>query len=342
MKKLFYLFLFLPLQDVVSQLDTASYCIAFYNVENLFHPTKDSLTQDDAFTPEGLNHWTYKKYFQKINNTAKVLLAMGKGSPPDIIGLEEIENDKTLKDLCYRSPLKKFTYQYVHYESPDNRGIDVALLYRSDRVSILHSTPIHIVFPFEPLSKNRDILYVTAQLPTRDTLHIFVNHWTSRYGGLAATIPKRNHYATVLRQKTDSILKQNKNAYIIIGGDFNDYPSDESLKIILETQIPGKSPKASHLFNLMLAFPALQNIGTHKHEDFWGCLDQIIVSESLLSKTASLQIENNKAEIFIEDFMMEPDTKYGGQKPFRTYLGPRYIGGYADHLPVFVRLIPKH
>lgn len=322
--------------------DSSSYCVAFYNVENLFHPDDDPEKADESFTPEGFNRWTYKRYIRKVNQIAKVILAMNGNHPPDMLGLAEVENAKALQQLCFYSPLKNFDYGYIHYESPDNRGIDVALLYRKKRVEILESKPIPIIFPFDSTARNRDILYVLARLPTGDTLHVFVNHWTSRFGGYAATIPKRNHYAATLRQKTDSLFRINPKSAIIIMGDFNDYPYDESLsKILGAVEINLRSPE-DKLINLMLSFNHLQNIGTHKYEDFWGCLDQIVVSAALLTTDDPLQIKDYRAEIVMLDFLLEEDAKYGGVKPFRTFLGPRYKGGYADHLPVMVRVRKKN
>ena len=321
-----------------AQCDSLRYQIAFYNTENLFDPQDDSTKNDDAFTPEGMNHWTYPRFRRKINNIAKVFVAMGEPEPPDIIGLAEIENDYVLQQLCYHSPLAPFGYKYVHYDSPDARGIDVALLYRKERIHILYSKALAVVFPFEPKSRNRDLLYCQVEMNLHDTLHIFVNHWTSRYSGYAATIPKRNYYAQLLRQHTDSILQTNPQAAIVIMGDFNDYPTDESLRNVLAARSPKETDNASHLINLMLDFDNLQNQGTHKHEDFWGCLDQLIVSETLLDSHSQCYIENSRAEIFKADFMVMPDEKYGGEKVFRTFLGPKYFGGYADHLPVFLWL----
>ena len=319
--------------------DSAEYRVAFYNVENLFNPQDDSLKNDDSFTPKGLYHWTYKKYVRKVNNIAKVLLAMGMWEPPDIIGLAEIEDDAVLRKLCYDSPLKEYQYRFVHYESPDRRGVDVALLYRRDRVQILRSEAIPVVFPFDTAARNRDVLYAVAQFPNGDSLHIFVNHWTSRYGGYAPTIPKRNHYASVVRAYADSILRVEASANILITGDFNDYLTDESIREVLRAgDIDNPQHRDYTLFDLMYRFLRMQNVGTHKHEDFWGCLDQIIVSPALLSANSSLHIIGQEAHIFMADFMVEPDEKYDGYKVYRTYSGPRYIGGYADHLPVYVRL----
>lgn len=325
-----------PASLVFSQQEEVRYQLLFYNVENLFYPEDDPLTSDDAFTPGGANRWTYKRYFKKIYNIAKVIIAAGEGSPPDIIGMAEIENSTALRHLCRESPLKKYNYEFIHHDSPDNRGIDVALLYRSGKLSVIYHEAIPVLFPFDSGSKNRDILHVVIKTPEADTLHLFVNHWTSRYGGYSATIPKRNHYARVARQKADSLLLLNPMKNIVMMGDFNDYPTDESLLKILDARKIGDLNGA--LFNLMHEFSQTGNIGTHKHEDFWGCLDQIIVSRSLLHDDNPIQVYQKKAHIFMPDFIFEPDEKYGGMKPFRTYLGPRYIGGYADHLPVFIVL----
>lgn len=312
--------------------------ISFYNVENLFHPSNDSLTNDDAFTPDGLYHWSFKKYYKKINNIAKVFIAMGEGAPPAIIGLAEIENEQVLKDLCYRSPLHAFGYHYVHHDSPDMRGVDVALLYRDSSIRILREHKVPIEFPFEPRTRNRDLLYVCAQFPNGDSIHLIINHWTSRFGGYAATIPKRNYYADQTRRLADSILAENALSNILIMGDFNDYCTDQSMAEHLRAKKYLSDNTSDTLFNLMYSFEGMKNIGSHKHEDFWRCLDQIIVSRGLLFDHNRLHILEHQPHIFNADFLLVPDEKFGGSKTYRTFLGPRYIGGFADHLPVFVRI----
>jgi predicted extracellular nuclease len=329
----FYLFTLSPF-SLFSQSDTSRYCIAFYNVENLFDPENDPDKNDDAFTPSGFYHWTYKRFYKKLNDIAKVFLAINGWEPPDIIGLAEIENANVLGKLCYATGLKAYKYRYVHYDSPDVRGVDVGLLYRSDRIKIVESSPVPIVFPFEPHTKNRDLLYVKA-LIAEDTLHLFVNHWTSRFGGYGATIPKRNYYAQALRSKVDSLLLINENANIIIMGDFNDYPTDESMEKYLKTKNYKKEANEGTLFNLM--FPIMEdgkNQGTHKSQEFWGCLDQFIVSKSLLNTQNKWQVENGRTIIFDAPFLLTEDEKFGGVKTLRTYLGPKYLGGYSDHLPI--------
>ena len=321
----------------LSQPDTSRYSIAFYNVENLFDPEKNPEKNDEAFTPDGFYHWTYKRFYKKLDDIAKVFLAINGWEPPDIIGLAEIENANVLNKLCYATGLKTYLYRYVHYNSPDMRGIGVALLYRKDRIRILESYPVPVVFPFEPASKNRDILYAKALMTEEDTLHLFVNHWTSRFGGHGATIPKRNYYAQTLRKQIDSLLIINSNAYIIIMGDFNDYPTDESMLTYLQAKKYENETTEGVLFNLM--FPLMgKNMGTHKSQEFWGCLDQFIVSKSLLNNKNNRQVENRTAIIFDAPFLLVPDEKYGGVKTFRTYSGPKYLGGYSDHLPVKIIL----
>jgi len=338
MKKLSLLlapFFFLPF-FLFAQTDTTRYCVVFYNVENLFDPEKNPDKNDGDFTPEGFYHWTNKRFYKKLNDIAKVFLAINGWDTPDLIGLAEIENTNVLKKLCYNTGIKAFNYRFVHYDSPDTRGIGVALLYRKERVQILDSYPISVVFPFEPSSKNRDILYVKALMAV-DTFHLFVNHWTSRFGGYAATISKRNYYAQVLRQKADSILHLNPNNNIIIMGDFNDYPTDESMVKYLQAKNYKTEMNGGILFNLMFLFVE-KNKGTHKTQEFWGCLDQFIVSKSLLDDQNRWQIENKEAIIFDAPFLLVPDEKFGGVKTFRTYLGPKYLGGFSDHLPVKIVL----
>ena len=320
---------------VYGQQDSTMHKIMFYNVENLFHPSDDSLTADEDFTPTGSYHWTYKKYYKKVSMIGKVIVALGEGDPPWLVGLAEIENEQVIKDLCYRSPLRRYRYKYVHFDSPDRRGVDVALLYRDSCVRVLRSRKVPVVFPFDTHARNRDILYAVVQFPSGDSLNVLVNHWTSRYGGYAATVPKRNYYATVVRRLVDSLLSDNPRAKVLITGDFNDYATDESMVRHLRAREYNERAPDDTLYNLMLPFTRQSLQGTHKHEDFWGCLDQFIVSNAWLTDTCGVR-QVGGAHIFDADFLLVDDEKYGGKKNFRTFLGPRYIGGFADHLPVYV------
>lgn len=333
---LFLLFTLFFSVSIPAQSDSTTICVAFYNVENFFDPENDSLKNDDSYTFEGINRWTYSKMIHKRNQIAKVILSLNGWSPPDVVGFAEVENGNLIKNLCFQTGLKKYKYNYIHFDSPDLRGIEVAFIYRMDRVNILESHAIPIIFPFDTASKNREILYVKALMMHTDSIHFFINHWTSRFGGFGATVKKRNHYSTILKQKVDSILERDSNAAIIIMGDFNDYPTDESIAHILKAS--DFSKESSTLVNLMLKYNRVNNIGTHKNEEFWGCLDQIIVSKVFFQESSTFQIDAIENNIFQDDFLLVPDEKYGGVKTFRTYEGVRYKGGFSDHLPVYVRL----
>ncbi len=313
--------------------------IGFYNMENLYDIENDSLKNDDAFTPEGDNHWSKYRYWKKINNMAKVISTIGGWEAPEILGLCEVENMKVVKDLIYSAPLKKSKYRIVHYDSPDNRGIDVALIYRYQKFQVLNSRPITVTFENEPDSKTRDILYVTGIITaSKDTVHVFVNHWPSRYGGYAATIEKRNRAADIVRQQVDSIHLANPTANIIIMGDLNDYPSDFSLVDHLKAKPDTENSSPSDLINLMYPIHKAGKFGSHKYQAHWGVLDQIIVSQPLLMRKKGLRVAKEGAVVFRADFLLVPDDTYLGVKNNRTFIGSKYNGGYSDHLPVFVDL----
>ena len=326
----FFLFIlnFSGAQTLQEQLRPDILRIGFYNCENFYDYLDDTLKNDDAFLPEGSHRWTKSRFYKKVHAVGRVILNMGGWEAPDIVGLCEIENDFVLQNLTRNSPLKNVHYRFIRYATPDLRGMGTALIFRDKKLELLYSMPIPVVFPFDSTAKNRDILYAVFECFSKDTLHVFVNHWTSRFGGYSATMAKRHFYAQVLRQKTDSLLSENPNASIIILGDFNDYPTDESMQLLTSEK----------LVNLMLPYHIKGQFGTHKMAEFWGCLDQIIVSPALLNTNSCLQITSEKAQIFNADFLLIPDEKYGGTKNFRTYLGPKYIGGYSDHLPVYVDL----
>ncbi len=313
--------------------------IGFYNMENLYDIENDSLKNDDAFTPDGDNHWNKSRYYRKINNLGKVISTIGGWEAPEILGMCEVENIKVVKDLIYSTPLKKSKYGIVHYDSPDNRGIDVALIYRTQKFKVIDSRPILVTFENEPDSKTRDILYVTGVITaSKDTLHLFVNHWPSRYGGYAATIDKRNRAADIVRQKVDSIYRANPTANILVMGDLNDYPSDFSLVEHLKAKPSLENTTETDLINLMYPIHKAGKIGSHKYQAHWGVLDQIIVSQNLLARKSGLRVSKEGAVVYRADFLLVPDDTYLGIKNNRTFIGSKYNGGYSDHLPVFVDL----
>ena len=314
--------------------------LAFYNVENLFDYFDDSTTRDEEFLPTGKRHWTKKRYQDKIRKIAKTVIALGGWEPPTLVGLCEVENRYVLEGLTHFTLLKSVGYEIVHQDSPDRRGIDVALLYRPGKFRLINYEYYPVRFPFDPNSYTRDILHATGVLSNQDTLHFFVNHWPSKYGGAIETIPKRMAAASLLRKKVDSLFTIDPDAYVIISGDFNDEPHEKSLLEGLSISTKRDVIKKPELYNLM--YGLRHKTGTHSFQNQWGLLDQFIVSGSFFGDTGpSITISQNTAQIFDMDWLMMESTT-GSPRPFRTYQGFKYIGGYSDHLPILIDLVLKH
>lgn len=309
--------------------------IVFYNVENLFDYFDDSTTIDEEFLPRGGRYWGKKRYQIKQNMIAKTLIATGGWEPPALIGLCEIENRYVLESLTKFTQLKSVGYEIVHQDSRDRRGIDVAVLYRPDKFRLIDYESYQVNFPFDPDSRTRDILHVVGELPNKDTLHYFVNHWPSKYGGAFETEPKRMFVAEFLRQKVDSLLAINENARIVLTGDFNDEPEEESMTESLGTTEAIEDLKKTDLFNLM--FDLRYVTGTHSFQNKWSVIDQFIVTGNMFSQDATTRVNIGSAQIFDMSWLiMEGAT--GAKRPFRTYQGPKYVGGYSDHLPILLDL----
>jgi predicted extracellular nuclease len=312
--------------------------IMFYNTENLFDTQNDSLTNDEEFLPGSEKAWTNARYQAKLMNIFKTVAAVGESEAPEIICFAEIENKGVLNDLIRRTPLEKHPYQVIHYESPDRRGIDVGIIYRKDIVTAIESMPIGIRFPFDSAARTRDILYVKFLTQRSDTLHVFINHWPSRRGGEKQSEAYRTYVAGVLRTKVDSLFGINPAARIIITGDFNDEPADKSLSFALNTKTPGNTILTDVLYNLSQPLMDRCNCGTYRYKSEWNMIDQFIVSGSLLSAGKTLHTCIGCLHIGDFEFLQSEEKKYGGTKPFRTYQGPKYIGGFSDHLPIYLDL----
>ena len=307
------------------------YTIVFYNVENLFDTRDDPATADDEFTPHGQKHWTMQRFEDKIRMIYKALITAGEGQFPDIIGLAEVENRWVVEQLVSHTPLNKVPYGIIHKESPDPRGIDVALLYRKDRIKPVDFGFIPVFGNGKNPFQSRDILHFTGQLEN-EQIECFVNHWPSRSSGYAETREKRNIAAGILRQFIDSMLNNNMNAKILIMGDFNATPNEECfISTLKAVPYPGDK-KSKSLVNLAPLW-SNQTEGTIKNGGQWEIFDQMICSRNLLTDNI-LKIEIPKGGICGFWFLLEPDPTYLGKKPFRTYLGPVYHGGVSDHLPV--------
>jgi len=307
--------------------------ILFYNVENLFNPAKNAGKVDDEFLPDGPRHWTHSRKNEKQVNISRVILFSGKWNPPVIVGLCEVEDREVLDGLIWKTGLDRFNYSVVHFESPDRRGIDVALLYRWDRFRMLDAFPVAVEMP-ENFRPTRDILYVSGVLDNSDTLHIMVNHWPSRWGGEGSTLPKRLIAAKTLKNICDSILSEAADSKIIVMGDFNDNPWDESMRLISREPSEKREGLVNLAYNIDGDVP-----GTIKHHYKWNCFDQILVSESLLKPlNNNYVVSDSVMHIVTAPFLLEDDPDFPGSRPFRTYAGYNYLGGFSDHLPVMVEL----
>ena len=324
-----------------------------WNVENLFDTRHDSLKNDYEFLPDALRHWNYSRYKKKLADIARVITAVGEWNPPALVGLCEVENDTVLRDLTAYSPLKESRYRYVMTQSPDPRGINVALLYQRDLFKLLshRSVPIPVLKAHRP---TRDLLHVSGLLLTGDTLDIIVCHLPSRSGRAKESEPYRLHAAKIMRAEADSLLNCRSHPQLIIMGDFNDYPDNKSIREILEAEAPpifsdaSKSASAPDcpvnpavpvsplkLYHLLARKAKISNSGSYKYHGEWGLLDHIIVSGTLLPGTSGpFFTDERKANIVRLPFLLVEDEKYGGKEPFRTYKGIRYQGGVSDHLPI--------
>ncbi len=291
------------------------------NCENLFNTVHDSLKQDYEFLPDGSHRWTRTRYWRKLNAISKELISLGEQNgtwrPPALAVLCEVENDSVLFDLTRRSLLRSAGYQYVITESPDERGIDVALLYDPFVFRLLYSRSIRVPLQ-KGMSPTRDILYAKGIVSGADTLHVFCVHAPSRRGGERASRPRRMHVARLLTSAIDSIYKCNSAAMVFIAGDFNDHSSSPAVRYISSRGLVNISSSATGRHGAR---------ATYRFRGLWESLDQMFCSPSLASRLVECYIGD-------EPYLLEADEKYGGVKPRRTYLGPRYLGGYSDHLPL--------
>ena len=319
--------------------------VMFWNVENFFDWRNDSTTVSDVeFSAAGERHWTWKRFQAKANAFAKALfwVEAETGRLPDIVGLEEVENAFVLRQVLQKTALRKLDYKYVHYDSPDRRGIDVALLYRSSRLELLDSKPCHL-FASDTVMATRDILLCVFQKDSAKVA-VMVNHHPSKYGGAAESEPRRRIAVERLRFLADSLESIGIDR-IIAGGDFNDTP-ENSVFQLLE---PALLPMHMDLFR--------RGLGTIKYDGIWDLIDHIYVSPAFLEAPVSTppsdsssgnvdrqtdQAENPSTRVRMQilriPFLLTRDTVHSGEKPLRTYTGPRHTGGVSDHLPVLLEV----
>ena len=346
MKQTIFLFLFLVLafsaRGQEQQYKVA--CIGFYNFENLFDTLDTPGKFDEEFTPSGTRLWDGEKYREKLHNLAKVVSELGTDLTPDgpaLLGVAEIENRQVLEDFSREPAIAKRAYQIIHYESPDRRGIDVALLYQAKYFTPLGSRPVrlHIKNENGDTVFTREILYVTGLLDG-DTLHVLVNHWPSRRGGEKATRPLRNAAALLNRNIRDSLIARNPAAKIIVMGDLNDDPTSPSVAKVLLAKPKKSQLRKGDFFNPWHAFYK-RGIGTLAYRDAWSLFDQILVSEGLVNpKNPGYHFY--KAKVFNPTYLVQKTGQFKGY-PFRTFDFDNYIHGYSDHFPVCIYLLkPLH
>ncbi len=327
---------FLSLPEVKAQSELR---VMFYNVENLFDTRDDPLKDDDDFLPDEFMRWTPKRYKEKLRDITRVITAVGEMQSPALIGLCEVENDSVLFDLTRRSPLRAQEYEYLITQSPDERGINVALLYQRHQFKLLEWAAYEVRFSRPDSRPTRDILHVVGQLVNTDTLDLFICHFPSRSDGQLATRPARIAAAETLREKVDSVLSVRARPCCIIMGDFNDPPDSECLFAVLGAGRVEPPLRDDRLYNLFFDYPENGEKGSYKYQGKWEVIDQLIVNGGLLVEESRVRVKNGEAIIFDAPFLLEKDEKYYGKKPFRTYLGPRYHGGFSDHLPVYLDLL---
>lgn len=312
--------------------------IGFYNQENLFDTINDPKINDEEFLPNGKNHWNTAKYEHKLKHMSEAISKVGLSFNPDglaVLGVSEVENQKVIDDLISQPALKDRHYQIVHYNSPDRRGIDVALIYNPKYLRVLASKSVPLHVKGKPYFRTRNQLVVEGSL-LGEKIYFIVNHWPSRYGGEKRSRPLRNAAAALTRHLADSLMAINPKAKIIAMGDLNDNPTNESVLKIMKAEGNKRVMRGNDFYNPM--YKLYKNgIGTTAWRDTWSLFDQMMLSPGLLGKNYS-SWEFYKAEVFNKPFLIQKDGKYKGY-PYRSFAGGSWQGGYSDHFPVFVVLI---
>ena len=287
------------------------------NCENLFDCHHDSLKQDTEWLPASVRKWTPDRYWRKVNNIGQEIISCSSDGLPDLVALVEVENDSVVFDLTHRSLLRNAGYEFLMTQSPDLRGIDVALLYQPFSFRPVCYDYLDVQ-PLEDMRPTRDILYIQGETMNADTLHLFVVHAPSRYGGERHTRPNRH---VVMQRLVDAIRLLPPEAKVIVVGDFNDYADSPSLQFLEQQTLHNVTRHAVGTHGAK---------GTYRYDGVWQSIDHVLVSAALRDSVAHAYVND-------APFLLEEDNKYGGVKPFRTYNGYRYQHGFSDHLPLVVR-----
>jgi len=314
--------------------------IGFYNVENLFDMEDDTATVDEEYLPTGPNLWTTDRYQKKMTNLAEVISKIGTDKAPkgiSVLGLCEIENKKVLEDLVKQEAIAKRNYKYVHYDSPERRGVDVALIYNPSHFRVTSSRAVPLRIPDMPDFFTRDQLVVSGILDG-EPMHFIVNHWPSRRGGEKRSAPLRIEAAKLCRSIVDSILKTDSTAKIFIMGDLNDDPVNKSVTKHFGALCDSTGMTSTQLYNPMCDM-LKKGIGSLAYRDSWNLFDQIIITGNVV-KGNNKGYKYYTTKIFNEPFLMQKEGAFKGY-PFRTYVGNTFQGGYSDHFPAYMYIIKE-
>ena len=303
--------------------------VAFYNLENFFDTVDDPVKNDNDFLPGSFKDWSEQRYLEKLENITSSISSIDQNSVPAIIGVAEIENKTVLTDLIYQPAFKR-AYDFIHYDSPDKRGIDVALLYNRNIFTVLSHEKVRVVLDANQNYTTRDILYVKGAFDRDDIVHFFVNHWPSRREGTRKTMPKRIAAAQSLSSKTRNILQADPRAKIVIMGDFNDLPVSKSITRYLKDEF----------YNLAF-IPYSKKMGTVFAKGRWLMFDQIMISRGMMS-APGFRINSSLLTVHFDKRLLFYDKKRAMYRPNRSYSGKKYHGGFSDHLPVYVTMDRAH
>lgn len=303
-----------------------------YNVENLFDTRHDTLKDDREFLPDARRRWTPARYWRKLDRVAAVIAATGQDALPALVALCEVENDTVLVDLTRRSALRSAGYRYVTTDSPDRRGMDVALLYQPGLFRLIAAYSVRVASAANGYAPTRDLLYAKGRLLSGDTLHVVVCHLPSKAGGTRGGRQHRQLAVQRLCGVADSVFRVSPRARLLVAGDFNATPAERRLfRGLWEAGL-----------TLLDAAPPVSLFGkargTYRYKGEWETLDHLLVTENLFDTTATVFARRHSAQVADFPFLLEPDDTHGGYRMRRTYAGPAYKGGYSDHLPLFVDL----
>ena len=308
--------------------DAERQIVAFYNLENFFDTVDDPVKDDHEFLPGSLKDWSEQRYLEKLENITSSISSIDQNRVPAIIGVSEVENKTVLTDLLYQPPFNR-TYDYVHYDSLDKRGMDVALLYDRNIFRVLSHDVFRVVLETNENYTTRDILYVKGAFEGDDIVHFFVNHWPSRREGTRKTVPRRIAAARSLAAKTQKIFRSDPMAKIVIMGDFNDLPVSKSIIRYLKDEF----------YNLAF-IPYSKKMGTVFAKGRWLMFDQIMISRGMMS-APGFRINSSRLTVHFDKRLLFYDKKRAMYRPNRSYSGKKYHGGFSDHLPVYVAMDSK-